>query len=131
MTMLHIILQDFVDALVIIFIPFIAKYLVMFLDKAKEETAERIKNKKIENTITRILEIVENSVIATNQTFVSEVKKSDGLTINDKKEAYDKTLSMIKTMLTNDMIDLIVDEYGDLDAYLKTLIEKIVAEKKK
>ena len=128
--LLHTILEDLGNVLVIALFPFVAKYFISFLQKAKENLAERIKNDKVEATVLKVLGIVENAVEATNQTFVSEVKKNGGLTEDNKKEAYDKTVDTVKTLLTNDVIDLIVEEYGDLDVYLDTLMEKIVREKK-
>ena len=125
------ILQELLYVLLIALVPFISKYLIVFLEASKNKVAEQIKNDKVEATVLKVLGIVENAVESTNQTFVSELKKNGGrLTEKTKKEAYEKTYDTVKAMLTNDVIDLIVEEYGDLDVYLDTLIEKVVANKK-
>ena len=125
------ILQELLYVLLIVLVPFISKYLFEFLEASKKKVAEQVKNDKVEATVLKVLGIVENAVESTNQTFVSELKKNGGrLTEKTKKEAYEKTYDTVKAMLTNDVIDLIVEEYGDLDVYLDTLIEKVVANKK-
>lgn len=125
------ILQELLYVLLIVLVPFISKYLIVFLEASKNKVAEQVKNDKVEATVLKVLGIVENAVESTNQTFVSELKKNGGrLTEKTKKEAYEKTYDTVKAMLTNDVIDLIVEEYGDLDVYLDTLIEKVVANKK-
>lgn len=130
-TTTQIILQELLYVLLIALVPFISKYLIVFLEASKNKVAEQVKNDKVEATVLKVLGIVENAVESTNQTFVSELKKNGGrLTEKTKKEAYEKTYDTVKAMLTNDVIDLIVEEYGDLDVYLDTLIEKVVANKK-
>lgn len=129
-TTLQTFLQELFYVLLIALVPFVSKYFIAFLETSKERVAEQIKNDKVEATALKVLSIVENAVEATNQTFVSELKANGGLTEGNKKEAYENTYHTVKTMLTNDVIDLIVEEYGDLNVYLDTLIEKVVAEKK-
>ena len=129
-TTLQTFLQELFYVLLIALVPFVSKYFIAFLEASKERVAEQIKNDKVEATALKVLGIVENAVEATNQTFVSELKANGGLTEENKKEAYENTYHTVKTMLTNDVIDLIVEEYGDLNVYLDTLIEKVVAEKK-
>ena len=129
-TTLQTFLQELFYVLLIALVPFVSKYFIAFLEASKERVAEQIQNDKVEATALKVLGIVENAVEATNQTFVSELKANGGLTEENKKEAYENTYHTVKTMLTNDVIDLIVEEYGDLNVYLDTLIEKVVAEKK-
>lgn len=130
-TSVQTILQELVYVLLIALVPFVSKYFIAFLQSAKAKVAQQIENDKIESVMLKVLGIVENAVESTNQTFVSELKKNGGrLTEKTKKEAYEKTYDTVKALLTNDVIDLIVEEYGDLDVYLDTLIEKVVANKK-
>lgn len=124
------VLQEILYVLLIALIPVIAKYATSALESVKKKAVQQIKNEKIEATVLKVLSIVENAVEATNQTFVAELKTNGGLTQEDKEKAYLKTYDTVKTLLTDEVIDLIVEEYGDLEVYLDTVIEKVVANKK-
>lgn len=124
------VLQEILYVLLIALIPVIAKYVTSALESIKRKAAQEIKNEKVEATIFKVLDIVRNAVEATNQTFVAELKANGGLTQEDKEKAYLKTYDTVKTLLTDDVINLIVEEYGDLEVYLDTVIEKVVANKK-
>ena len=124
-------LQEILYVILIAFIPVIAKYATSALESIKKKAVQQIENEKIEATVLKVLGIVENAVEATNQTFVSNLKANGGLlTEEDKKDAYLKTYDTVKSLLTDDVINLIVEEYGDLEVYLDTIIEKVVASKK-
>lgn len=124
------ILQEILYVLLIALIPVVAKYATSTLESVKKKAVQQIENAKVEATVLKVLGIVENAVEATNQTFVTELKANGGLTKDDKEDAYLKTYDTVKSLLTDDVIDLIVEEYGDLEVYLDTVIEKVVANKK-
>lgn len=124
------ILQEILYVLLIALIPVVAKYATSALESVKKKAVQQIENAKVEATVLKVLGIVENAVEATNQTFVTELKANGGLTKDDKEDAYLKTYDTVKSLLTDDVIDLIVEEYGDLEVYLDTVIEKVVANKK-
>lgn len=124
------ILQEILYVLLIALIPVVAKYATSALESVKKKAVQQIENAKVEATVLKVLGIVENAVEATNQTFVAELKANGGLTKDDKEDAYLKTYDTVKSLLTDDVIDLIVEEYGDLEVYLDTVIEKVVANKK-
>lgn len=124
------ILQEILYVLLIALIPVVAKYATSTLESVKKKAVQQIENAKVEATVLKVLGIVENAVEATNQTFVTELKANGGLTKDDKEDAYLKTYDTVKSLLTDDVIDLIVEEYGDLEMYLDTVIEKVVANKK-
>lgn len=124
------ILQEILYVLLIALIPVVAKYATSALESVKKKAVQQIENAKVEATVLKVLGIVENAVEATNQTFVTELKANGGLTKDDKEDAYLKTYDTVKSLLTDEVIDLIVEEYGDLEVYLDTVIEKVVANKK-
>ena len=124
------VLQEILYVLLIALIPVVAKYATSALESVKKKAVQQIENAKVEATVLKVLGIVENAVEATNQTFVTELKANGGLTKDDKEDAYLKTYDTVKSLLTDDVIDLIVEEYGDLEVYLDTVIEKVVANKK-
>ena len=123
-------LQEVLYVLLIALVPVITKFIIAGLDSVKQLIVQKIENEKAEATVLKVLSIVENAVEATNQTFVSELKANGGLTKEDRDKAYLTTYDTVKCLLTNEVIDLIVKEYGDLEVYLDTVIEKVVASKK-
>ena len=91
----------------------------------------KIKNKEVAGLLTTIMTIAANAVKATYQSYVEGIKGTDGWT----KEAQEKALSMaletIKEELTVDALDYIQQQHGDIDVYLKTVVESVLYDLKK
>ena len=86
----------------------------------------KIKNKELAAFATTILTIVNAAVKATYQSYVEGLKGTDAWT----KEAQEKALQMafetVKEELTVEAIAYIQQQHGDVDKYIKTLIESVL-----
>ena len=60
------------------------------------------------------------------QTYVESLKKEGAFTSEKQKEALAKCLTIIEGSLSTELKDYIVNNYGDMEAYLKTLIESTI-----
>ena len=91
----------------------------------------KIKNKKIAELLSSILNIVTNAVKVVYQTYVENIKGTDEWTVDAQKKALQMTLEKAKKQLSKDTIKFIEDTYGNLDDYLTNLIEATLYNLKK
>ena len=93
--------------------------------KVAKSAAESAPN-KYNDMIYSIENIVNRAVIATNQTFVNELKKQGKFDKEAMEEAYNKTFNSIVASLSQSFIEYIDKEAIDIDALLKNMIETSV-----
>ena len=91
----------------------------------------KIKNKKIAELLSSILNIVTNAVKVVYQTYVENIKGTDEWTADAQKKALQMALEKAKKQLSKDTIKFIEDTYGNLDDYLTNLIETTLYNLKK
>ena len=77
-----------------------------------------------------IYQAVVDCVIATNQTYVDSLKKSGSFDEAAQKEAFNRTMNAIMTILSDDAKEYITEATGDLNTYLTQLIESEVNKRK-
>lgn len=91
----------------------------------------KIKNKKIAELLSSILNIVTNAVKVVYQTYVENIKGTNEWTVDAQKKALQMALEKAKKQLSKDTIKFIEDTYGNLDDYLTNLIEATLYNLKK
>ena len=122
--------MEFISELfTIVLIPLVGiltKYLVAWIEmkteKVKAQTSNELARKyedMISNTITQC-------VIATNQTYVEDLKRQGKFDAAAQKEALNKTLEAVKLMLSTEAQKYILQISGDINSYLMQLIESAV-----
>ena len=126
MEMLEKIPYVLIAAVVMLVATFICKYLYTKWNEIKTN----IKNEKIRNVIDEVVDIVYRAVIQTNQVYVDSLKNSGTFDEEAAKTAFSKTKNTIMNLLSNSMISIITEVYGDFNTYIDTLIESIVNEQK-
>lgn len=77
-----------------------------------------------------VYQTVVDCVIATNQTFVESLKKSGSFDEAAQKEAFNRTMNAVMTILSDDAKEYIAEVTGDLKTYLTQLIEAEVNKRK-
>ena len=79
-----------------------------------------------------VLEAIEEIVVATNQTFVDELRKgNDGkLTEQQKDEAFKKTYESVKKVVTEEGMDVLNEFIDDVPFWIGELIEASVNREK-
>lgn len=126
MEMLEKIPYVLIAAVVMLVATFICKYLYTKWNEIKTN----IKNEKIRNVIDEVVDIVYRAVVQTNQVYVDSLKNSGTFDEEAAKTAFSKTKNTIMNLLSNSMISIITEVYGDFNTYIDTLIESIVNEQK-
>jgi hypothetical protein len=108
----------------------LTKYLVDYLTAKRNEINSKIDNETAQKYTNMIYQTVVDCVIATNQTYVDSLKKSGSFDEAAQKEAFNRTMNAIMTILSDDAKEYITEATGDLNTYLTQLIESEVNKRK-
>lgn len=91
----------------------------------------KVKDSKTQKFLYQILSIVENAVNQITQTYVDTMKKAGKFDEAAQKEAFDKCKTIIESQLTVELKDFITSNFGDVTAYITTLIESTIFNNKR
>lgn len=120
--MTEIILEIF-ELCIIPLLGILVKYLVEYLAKKKEQIETTTDNTlKIKYT-SMLLDTISECVIATNQTYVNELKALGKFDLEAQKIAFDKTYDNTMKILSEEAKEYLSHIYGDLELYIKQVIE--------
>ena len=108
----------------------LTKYLVDYLTAKRNESNSKTDNETAQKYTNMIYQTVVDCVIATNQTYVDSLKKSGSFDEAAQKEAFNRTMNAIMTILSDDAKEYITEATGDLNTYLTQLIESEVNKRK-
>ena len=108
----------------------LTKYLVDYLTAKRNEINSKTDNETAQKYTNMIYQTVVDCVIATNQTYVDSLKKSGSFDDAAQKEAFNRTMNAIMTILSDDAKEYITEATGDLNTYLTQLIEAEVNKRK-
>lgn len=108
----------------------LTKFLIDFLSAKRDELNSKTDNEIAQKYTNMVYQTVVDCVIATNQTFVESLKKSGSFDEAAQKEAFNRTMNAIMTILSDDAKEYIAEATGDLNTYLTQLIEAEVNKRK-
>jgi hypothetical protein len=77
--------------------------------------------------INMLADTIASCVIATNQTYVENLKKDKMFTAEAQKEAFTMTYNAVMAILTDEAKNYLTEAYGDLSAYITQRIEAEVS----
>ncbi len=106
-------------------------FLVQLIRKKTQELTETESNAKTKKYIQMLSDTITNCVIATNQTYVDNLKDKNAFDEAAQKEAFNKTYQSVIETLNNEAYKYLQLAYGDLEEYIKTKIEAEVNTQKK
>jgi hypothetical protein len=86
----------------------------------------KIKNKELAALAATILTVITSAVKATYQSYVEGLKGTDAWTKDAQEKALQLALETAKEELTTDALAYIQEQHGDIDKYIKTLIESVL-----
>ena len=120
-----LLLTDIFEVCIIPLLGVLTAYLVAFIRNKTKELAVKADNDLAEKYITMLGETISACVIATNQTYVENLKKDQIFDEEAQKEAFQKTYDAVMAVLTEDAKEYLASIYGDLNTFI---INKIEAE---
>lgn len=86
----------------------------------------KIKNKELASFATIVVTVVGNAVKATYQSYVEALKGTNAWTKEAQENALQQALTTAKNELSIEAIAYIKEQHGDVDVYIKTLIESVL-----
>lgn len=118
-----LLLTDIFEACIIPLLGVLTAYLVAFIRNKTKELAVKADNDLAEKYITMLGETISACVIATNQTYVENLKKDQIFDEEAQKEAFQKTYDAVMAVLTEDAKEYLASIYGDLNTFITNKIE--------
>lgn len=82
-----------------------------------------IKNDKLKTILNSLNELVRNSVLQIQQTYVDSLKKSGDFGAESQREALNRCIDLIKKNMPNDVKNWLESNVIDIEAYLIGLVE--------
>lgn len=91
---------------------------------------KKIKDEKLARLLTRVENIVKQTVILINQTYVDALKEEGLFDKEAQKAAFEMCKEKVLAMLNDEAIIAIAETFGDYEEWIRTLIEAYVRENK-
>ena len=91
---------------------------------------KKVKDEKLERIINRVENIVKQTVILINQTYVDALKEEGLFDKEAQKAAFEMCKDKVLAMLNDEAIVAIAETFGDYEEWIRTLIEAYVRENK-
>lgn len=104
----------------------LTKFAVDFLSAKRDELKAKTDSLVADKYIDMIYETIHDCVVATNQTYVNNLKETNAFTKEAQDEAFRKTMEAVLAILSEDAKEYIRETTGDLNTYLTQLIESEV-----
>lgn len=116
-------LQQIFEVCIIPLLGILTAYLVMFIRKKSKELEETTDNELYKKYIELLQDTIIRCVIATNQTYVEELKNKNAFDKEAQKEAFNMTYEAVMAILSDDAKKYLETAVGDLQVYITKLIE--------
>lgn len=116
-------LNQIMQVCVVPLLGILTKFLIDFLTSKKEEAKANTDSVTAKKYLDMITDTVTRCVIATNQTYVNSLKAEGLFDADAQKEAFQKTMDSVLTILSEDAKNYIQETTNDLNKYLTELIE--------
>ena len=124
-------LQDLLYVVITAVVPILVGYIISFLKAQRDKGLQEIDNTYVKNTFKEVTDIILNVVDTVTQTFVDDLKKEGSFDETKQKEALEKAINQAKEMTNEDGVNLVLEKYGDLDAFIRLTIEAYIQSTKK
>ena len=91
---------------------------------------KKIKDEKLARLLSRVENIVKQTVILINQTYVDALKEEGLFDKEAQKAAFEMCKEKVLAMLNDEAIVALAETFGDYEEWIRTLIEAYVRENK-
>lgn len=109
----------------------IVKMVVDYINNEIDVKQQSITNEKINSLIDKVQDIVSDVVLSLNQTTVDVLKKEKKFDSEAKAKVKEEARNTISNYLNGEMVDAVIQNYGDLEGYIDMLIESTLYYTKK
>lgn len=123
-------MEDIMKTVLTACIPALTAVIGWALNKGVEIANRYIDNKFAQTCLQNASNAVFNAVQYVNQTYVDALKEADKFDEEAQRVAYERALEAAKKALTEETVKFIKETFGNLDDYLKPMIESQVRSQK-
>lgn len=116
-------LQKIFDVCIIPLLGILTSYAIVFIKNKSNELKEVTDNELYRKYIDLLQDTIVRCVIATNQTYVENLKNKNAFDKEAQEEAFKMTYDAVMVILTDDAKDYLNNAVGDLQLYVTKLIE--------
>ena len=106
-------------------------FVVNWIKKKSAELQQKTENELLDKYIGLLSDTITTCVIATNQTYVDELKDRNAFTVEEQKKALNMTYQNVMKIIGADAQDILSSAVGDLEEYVMNMIEAQVKVNKK
>lgn len=116
-------LQQIFEVCIIPLLGILTTYFIVFIKNKSNELKEVTDNELYRKYIDLLQDTIVRCVIATNQTYVENLKNKNAFDKEAQEEAFKMTYEAVMVILTDDAKDYLNNAVGDLQLYVTKLIE--------
>lgn len=124
------ILADFIQIFLIPIAGLLTVYLVVLIKNKTKQITDKTDSDLADKYINMLSDTITTCVMATNQTYVSNLKKENMFDKSAQKEALNMTADAVKKILSADAQKYLNETYGDVSTLILEKIEAEVAKNK-
>lgn len=124
------ILADFIQIFLIPIAGLLTVYLIVLIKNKTKQITDKTDSDLADKYINMLSDTITTCVMATNQTYVSNLKKENMFDKNAQKEALNMTADAVKKILSADAQKYLNETYGDVSTLILEKIEAEVAKNK-
>lgn len=117
------ILNEIFQVCIIPLLGILTAFAVKYIKAKAAEIATNQENAVVAKYVTLLADTITDCVIATNQTYVNNLKDKNAFDEQAQVEAFRRTYESVMAVLSADAKEYLTHIYGDLSAYITTRIE--------
>ena len=118
-----VILQQIFELCIVPLLGIITTYIVSYIRAKIDELKNNNSNETLIKYLNMLSTTVIECVIATNQTYVDNLKGQNAFTEEAQKIAFQKTYDAVIAILSDDAKNYLTNIYGDLTVFIMNMIE--------
>lgn len=116
-------LQQIFEVCIIPLLGILTTYFIVFIKNKSNELKEVTDNELYRKYIDLLQDTIIRCVVATNQTYVENLKNKNAFDKEAQEEAFKMTYEAVMVILTDDAKEYLNNAVGDLQLYVTKLIE--------
>lgn len=116
-------LKQIFEVCIIPLLGILTTYIVQYIRIKKEEMKTQTENEKVNKYLDILAKVIEDCVVATNQTYVETLKKEGKFDIEAQKQAFLMTSQAVFAIMSDESLDILALAVDDLNEYIRQKIE--------
>lgn len=115
------------QTIIVVSVPILTTYAVKYLNALKLNIQQKSKSEIVDKLVEKAYVYLECAVVETTETYVKSLKQDGNFSVDEQKEAFEKTKQRFEEVVTNEMIDAIKSTTGSYEAWIASMVEQIIA----